>query len=427
MKTIWFYLYNIFALPLLKIVLYVLSLFDEKIREGIRGRKKLYEELIINVSGLDRTKNTIWFHSSSMGEFEQAKPIIEHMKSNVNLNIIVTFFSPSGYRNSLKYPYADVISYLPFDSLQNTKRFVGLIKPSMVIFMRYDFWPNLVWILNGYKIPMFIVDATMKEKSQRKLPLAKQFHSDLFSNFLKILTISEKDKKSFEDFNIADNILTVVGDTRFDRVYQKSLEAKQKSLFRKEIVEGKKILVIGSSWEADQEVIIPAVKKLIAVLDNVLVVIVPHEPTPKKLEELEYSLQGVKKIRFSFKNDYTDERIIIVDSIGILLTLYYYADIAYVGGSFKQGIHNVLEPAVYGIPVVFGPQNTNSREARKMIKLGCGLEIKDKVEVYKIFKELLTNEEKRKQIGKISLDYVLSNIGATEKIIYEFGRINKKR
>lgn len=362
-----------------------------------------------------------------MGEFEQAKPIIEKLRSTYDVNIIVTFFSPSGYNNSLKYPFADIISYLPLDSIGNAKRFVSLVRPSTVIFMRYDFWPNFIWVLKHYKIPTFIVDATMKNKSKRKLPFIKQFHSSLFKNFLRILTISEKDKNSFNDFNISDNILSVVGDTRFDRVYQKSIDAQKKSLFRDEVVKDKKVLVLGSTWEADEEIILPAITKLFKYIDDVLVIIAPHEPTPRRLEYLEYTLRDTKTIRFSFKNDYVDEKIILIDSIGILLTLYYYADVAYVGGSFKQGIHNVLEPAVYGIPVVFGPKNLNSQEAGKMIDIGCGLQIENKTNAYRIFRDLLSNNEKRESIGKISHNYVQNNIGATDKIIYEFGRINKKR
>jgi 3-deoxy-D-manno-octulosonic-acid transferase len=427
MNSVWFYIYNIAVLPLLKFFIYFLSLFDNKIREGIRGRKRLYEDLIINLTGLDRSKKTIWFHSSSMGEFEQAKPIIEQIKRNVEVNILVTFFSPSGYKNSLKYPYADVISYLPYDSISNAKRFVSLVRPSAVLFMRYDFWPNIIWILSRYNIPTFIVDATMKKNSKRKLPVAKQFHTFLFKSFLKILTISEKDKESFMEFNIPDEILSVVGDTRFDRVYQKSIEAKKKNLFREEILKGKKILVLGSTWEADEEIILPAIKKLFEYTDDVLVIIAPHEPTAKRLEELEYALKDISNIRFSYKNDYSNEKIILVDSIGILLTLYCYADVAYVGGSFKKGVHNVLEPAVYGIPVVFGPRNRNSQEARKMIMLGCGVEIQNRTIAYRVFRELLSKDQKRKEIGEISLNYVQNNIGATEKIIYEFGRTNKKR
>ena len=177
--------------------------------------------------------------------------------------------------------------------------------------------------------------------------------------------------------------------------------------------------MLGSTWEADEEVILPAIKKILKYMDNILVVIAPHEPTPKRLEELEYSFSETSTIRFSYKNDYKNEKIILIDSIGILLTLYFYADLAYVGGSFKQGIHNVIEPAVYGIPVIFGPKNKNSQEAQIMIEKGCGIVIKNKKEAYRAFRSLLSDDKKRKELGTISGNYVNKNIGATEKIIKE--------
>lgn len=419
MKSIWFYFYNIIALPLLKSILYLLGIFNPKIKEGIKGRKNLFGNLNKNISKLDRNNKTFWFHSSSLGEFEQAKPIIEKLKQDRKINIVVTFFSPSGYINSLKYPYADLISYLPFDTQKGISKFINIIKPSAVLFMRYDYWPNTVWLLSKNKIPIFVVDATMAKDSKRKLPIVKSFHKNLFKNFTKILTVSDEDKLSFMDFDIPENRLLTVGDTRFDRVFQKSIFAKTKNLFRNEIIKGKKILVLGSTWEADEEVILPTIKKILKYMDNVLVVIAPHEPTQKRLEELEYSSPGIPTIRFSYKNDYKNEKIILIDSIGILLTLYFYADIAYVGGSFKQGIHNVIEPAVYGIPVIYGPKNKNSQEAQVMINKGCGIVIKNKKEAYKIFRDLLTNDKKRKGLGTVAEEYVNKNIGATEKIIKE--------
>ena len=419
MKSIWYYFYNLFVLPLLKSVLYLLGFFNPKIKEGIKGRKNLFENLKKNISNLDKNKKTLWFHSSSMGEFEQAKPIIQKLKQKETINIVVTFFSPSGYNNSLKYPYADLISYLPFDNKNEISKFVEIIKPYGVIFMRYDYWPNTVWVLSKNKIPIFVVDATMAKDSKRKYPLIKDFHKNLFKDFSKILTVSEEDKSSFIDFDIPKSKILTVGDTRFDRVFQKSITAKTKNLFRDEIIKGKKILVLGSTWEADEEVILPAIKKILKYMDNILVVIAPHEPTPKRLEELEYSFTEISTIRFSYKNDYKNEKIILIDSIGILLTLYFYADLAYVGGSFKQGIHNVIEPAVYGIPVIFGPKNKNSQEAQIMIEKGCGIVIKNKKEAYRAFRGLLSNDKKREELGTISRDYVNKNIGATDKIIKE--------
>lgn len=420
MTKIWFFIYNFVVLPLFYLLLMLLGLFNKKIKEGIRDRKKLFENLIINLAGINRKKKMIWFHSSSMGEFEQAKPIIQEIRKRKDVMIIVTFFSPSGYRNSLKYPHADIVSYIPFDTPNYAIRFLRLVKPTLAVFMRYDIWPNFVWRLSKLKIPTFIVDATMRDSSKRKLPGIKGFHKKMYSSITKILTVSENDLSSFKDFEINSDQLLAVGDTRFDRVYQKSIQAKERKLFKDNFFGEKKVFVMGSSWEADEDVVLPAFLKLMENDENVILIIVPHEPTVVHLEKIENELYGkAKSIRFSFLNNYADERIIIIDSIGILLTLYYYADAAYVGGSFKQGIHNVLEPAVYGIPVLFGPKIENSQEAKKLVELGGGKVIKNKKEAYRVLRTLFSSDEQRLKMGNISKEYVNSNIGATEKIIKE--------
>ncbi|MFB3056272.1 MAG: 3-deoxy-D-manno-octulosonic acid transferase [Ignavibacteriaceae bacterium] len=377
MKRFWFLIYNLFILPLLYILIRVGSLFSHKIRRGIKGRKRIFEELIINSQRLDRSKKTIWFHSSSLGEFEQAKPIIQKIKVDKKYNIVITFFSPSGYDNSLKYPYADVISYLPFDTRTKAEKFIRIVQPDLFIMMRYDIWPNMIWKLKQENIPSFLVDATMKMNSVRALPIIKSFHKILFGDISKILTVSESDAESFKIFNCKEEQINVVGDTRFDRVYQKSVIAINKKLIQQSILKGKKILVAGSTWEQDEEVILPAFIKLMKYEEDVVLIIAPHEPTLLHLEKIENEFADIlKTIRFSHLNSYTDERVIIIDSIGILLTLYTYADVAFVGGSFKQNIHNVLEAAVYGIPVMFGPKINNSQEAIELQKRGGSLMVR---------------------------------------------------
>ncbi|RPI63959.1 MAG: 3-deoxy-D-manno-octulosonic acid transferase, partial [Ignavibacteriales bacterium] len=209
-----------------------------------------------------------------------------------------------------------------------------------------------------------------------------------------------------------------VGDTRFDRVYQRSLLAKSKHLIKSDILQNKKIFVAGSTWEQDEEVIFPAFIKLASVDKSVLMIVAPHEPTLLHLEKIENEFAGkLKTIRFSHLNNYSNERIIIVDSIGILLTLYTYANVAYVGGSFKQNIHNVLEAAVYGTPVLFGPKIENSQEAMKLAEIGGGIVINNKRQAYKNLRRLFSDEELRAKAGNISATYVQSNIGATQKIL----------
>lgn len=420
MRFFWYFLYNITVLPLLALFFAVLRFFNDKVKEGIEGRKNLFERLESGAAKLDRSRKLLWFHSSSLGEFEQAKPIIEKLKKEKNVNIIITFFSPSGYRNSIKYPFADIISYIPFDTRKQAARFVDTVKPDLAVFMRYDFWPNFVKVLKEKNIPSYIVDATMRKDSSRLLPVSKSFHKALFNDIAGILTVSSEDAGNFERFGYPEERLKAVGDTRFDRVYQKSLEAKSRKLFADGLLDGKKVFVFGSSWEADEEVVLPAVEKLFRYDENIVMIIAPHEPTLVHLEKLEHAFEGkIPAIRFSFMNNYNGERIIIIDSIGILLTLYHYADLVYVGGSFKQGVHNVLEPAVYGVPVLFGPRIGNSREALKMVDLGCGIRIQNKKEAYRNLRRLFSDDKERSRLGAISASYVGSNIGATDRIISE--------
>ncbi len=420
MKRIWQIFYNIFFIPLLYLILIFISLFNKKIRSGISGRKRIFEELILNRLTLDLSKKIIWFHSSSLGEFEQAKPIIEKLKKETDAKIVVSFFSPSGYDNSKKYPYADIITYLPFDSRWRANRFIEIISPSMAVFMRYDIWPNHIWTLKKKNIPCLLVDATMKKNSLRKLPLIKSFHKYLFEDFTKILTVSAEDAEGFNSFNCKNVKIKVVGDTRFDRVYSRSLASRESKIINKDLLKDSKVLVAGSTWPQDEDVIIPSFLKLLKYNKRAVMIIAPHEPTLLHLEKLEHEFAGQASfIRLSNINNYTDQRIIIVDSIGVLSILYRYADVAFIGGSFKINVHNVLEAAVYGVPVLFGPKIDNSQEAQKLVESGGGILVKDKNSFYRSLRKLYSDEDRMKECGRKSYEFVHNNIGTTDRIIKE--------
>lgn len=424
MKKFWQIFYNILFIPLLYAALKFISLFKQKIRKGIRGRKRIFEELILSSISLDKSKKIIWFHSSSLGEFEQAKPIIEKLKKETDNIIVVSFFSPSGYENSKKYPYADIITYLPFDSNWRAKRFVEVISPDLAVFMRYDIWPNHIWALKKKNIPCLLVDATMKKNSPRKLPIVKSFHKYLFEDFKKILTVSEEDVYGFMSFKCKTVQIKKVGDTRFDRVYNRSLASKESKIISPDVLKRNKVLVAGSTWAQDEEILIPAFLKVLKFDENAVMIIAPHEPTLLNLEKLEHEFSGVVSfIRLSHINNYANQRIIIVDSIGILSILYNYADVAFVGGSFKMNVHNVLEAAVYGIPVLFGPKIENSQEAKKLEEIGGGILVNDKRELYRSLRKLLSDEKFRTESGKKSFDYVEEHRGATERIINEISAV----
>ncbi|MGD1046585.1 MAG: glycosyltransferase N-terminal domain-containing protein, partial [Bacteroidota bacterium] len=267
-------------------------------------------------------------------------------------------------------------------------------------------------------IPAFIANATMRTTSERFYPLLKNFHRLLFNNFASILTVSAQDADAFALFELTHPSVEAIGDTRYDQVWQRSADAKKKHLVPPVILKGKKILLAGSTWPEDEEVLIPSIKKILQYDSNVLVILVPHEPTEDALENIEYTLGSKPRtIRFSNLNDYANERIIIVDSIGILMALYQYANVSYVGGGFRQGIHNVLEPAVYGIPVVFGPKHTNSQEAMELARRSGGFIVNDQQECYRMLRTLLDDKKANTAAGKQALMLVEENIGATERFI----------
>ena len=418
MKNVWFILYNTVFIPLFWLLLHVAALFNNKIRRGIEGRRGLQKKIEHDILKLT-SKRRVWFHSSSMGEFEQAKPIIAALRKKYReINIIVTFFSPSGYDHSKNYKLADIITYIPFDTKANAHHFLDLIQPTAAVFVRYDVWPNHVWELHARRIPVYIANATMRTTSARFYPLLKNFHRLLFNNFESILTVSTKDADAFARFGLTHPSVEVIGDTRYDQVWQRSKDAKKKHLLPPAILKGKKLLLAGSTWPEDEEILIPSIKKILQYDTDVLAILVPHEPTEDALEDVEIKIGSKPRtIRFSNLNDYANERIILVDSIGILMALYQYARVAYIGGSFRQGIHNVLEPAVYGIPVVFGPKHTNSYEAMELARRGGGFTINDQQDCYRTLRTLLDDKKINELAGSLALTLVKENIGATDRFI----------
>lgn len=418
MQQFWFILYNAIFIPGFWILLKFGSLFNAKIRHGLKSRVGLFDQLEHQARGLKASRR-VWFHSSSMGEFEQAKPIIAALRAkHEDLNIIVSFFSPSGYDHSKNYKLADLITYIPFDTVGNARQFLDLIRPTVAVMVRYDIWPNHIWELKRRNIPILIANATMRRNSSRlRFPL-KGFHEDLYGQMTSILAVSTSDVKAFEKVGLHEPQVQAIGETRYDQVWVRSLEARKKHLIPEAILRRKKVFVVGSSWEEDEDIILPTFKKIMQYDSNVLMILVPHEPTLPTLERIEVQLNSSPgSIRFSDLNDYAGERIILVDSIGILTALYQYANVAYVGGSFRQGVHSVLEPAVYGIPVLYGPRHHNSQEAIELAKRGGGLVVHDQQDCYRTLRTLLNNKKASAKAGSIALNLVKENIGATERFI----------
>jgi 3-deoxy-D-manno-octulosonic-acid transferase len=333
--------------------------------------------------------------------------------------VIASFFSPSGYEHSKKYPLVDVITYLPFDTRHNASEFIDMVRPDVAVMVRYDVWPNHIWELERRRIPALIANATMRRHTNRRIPLVRSFHHHVYNAFADILTVSREDTDIFSLFDLDKPVIKAIGDTRYDQVIARSNDARKRRIIPDAITKGNNVIVAGSTWPEDENVLLPAITQLQKEMPDLLVMLVPHEPTIEHLEDLEQQLRNTStSIRFSALNEFRGERVIIVDSIGILLILYASARIAYIGGSFRQGIHNVLEAAVYGIPVVFGPRHRNSQEPLQLVERGGGFVVNDSDETYRTLKNLLEDTAARTSAGARAAQFVQSNIGATEKFLH---------
>ncbi|MDA0986272.1 MAG: 3-deoxy-D-manno-octulosonic acid transferase [Bacteroidetes bacterium] len=416
----WKFFYNYIGLSIFWIVVQLFGLFKEKIKNGIDGRNNLFQRLEESVQKLDPSFPRLWIHASSMGEFEQAKPIIFSIKKYFpNYKIIVTLFSPSAYEHSLHYPHADIIEYLPFDTEVNAKKFISIVNPKFGIIIRYDVWPNIVWEAKKNNVPLFLVNATLNSKSGRLWKFFLPLHKLIYDSFDSIMTVSGEDKKNFEKYNLNCKI-EVVGDTRYEQVFYRAEDAKQKQILPEKVFNGKKIFILAQTWKEDEKITLPPFFRLLEEVDDLILLIVPHEPTLIKIEELKDKLSWLTHLKYTTLSEiltYQNEKIIIVDSVGVLTTLYKYVFAAYVGGSFKQGVHNVLEPAVFGLPLFYGPRHTNSQEAIALSKIGASKIINSSDELYYQLTLILSNQAELKNRGNLSLNFVKDNAGATEQII----------
>lgn len=422
---LWFLAYDFLVVPVGWLLFQAFALVDQKIRRGVRGRKSLFNLLDEHVTRLEPDSCRVWFHSASMGEFEQAKPIIAEVKKRFpSARIIVTFFSPSGYEHSHSYRSADVISYLPYDSISNARRFVRTVRPTAVVLLRYDLWPNHLRALRESNVPVMVVSATLRNSVLRSAPIISRLFRFLYDLVDYILVVSDADREALRRLDVRNPRVEVIGDTRYDQVIRRSAESKSHRVIPPSILAGKKVFVIGSSWQEDEERLLPALSRLLDEIPTLLVILVPHEPTIRNLERIENELEPVAPaIRFSMLGEYRAERIIIIDSVGILMALYQYAQVAYVGGSFRQGIHNVLEPAVYGIPLVIGPMFENSQEAVQLVNQRAAFVASTADELYGRISMLLTDEHTRTSSGELGSRFVSKHAGATDRVLSYLGEL----
>lgn len=386
----------------------VAGLFHSKARAFVTGRKDVFERL--SAKFLKKSSPVAWFHCASLGEFEQARPLIERLKSEYpNFSILLTFFSPSGYEVRKNYPLADLVSYLPLDTAGNARRFVSIVKPSIAIFIKYEFWYHYSNALKENNIPV-LSSSSIFRKDQLFFKSVGGFYRTILRNFTHFFVQNSESQKLLQSIDV--NNVTVTGDTRFDRVNQ-IVQNAERIPIAESFKGNEHVFVVGSSWPEDMEVLAPFINER-----RLKFIIAPHEISEQSIANIENALQ-VKSLRYSKaegKNP-IDYDVLIIDNIGLLSRLYRYGEFAYVGGAFGKGLHNILEAACYGVPIMFGNKNYQKfQEAVDLINCGGAFAVNDYNDLKSQY-EMLNVPSSFLLACEVTRQYVVENLGATEKIM----------
>ena len=412
-----------FSIYLYAIAVYIAAFFGhKKARKLVKGHVMTWKIL---KEKIDRNEHYVWFHASSLGEFEQGRPLIERIRrEHPEKKILLTFFSPSGYEVRKDYNGADIVCYLPFDTHLNARAFVHFARPEMAFFIKYEFWRNYITALSSKNIPIYSVSSIFRD-GQIFFSWYGWWYKYMMRRFTHFFVQNEKSKELLHTIGVDQ--VTVVGDTRFDRVRDimhaaKPLPLVEKFSMRKEekpdAADAKfsdrfPILVAGSSWPVDEEFIIPYFNQN----KRMKLVLAPHVVNDQHINKIISMLQR-PYVRYTEATPETvqDADCLIIDCYGLLSSIYRYATVAYVGGGFGVGIHNVPEAAVYGIPTIIGPHNQNFREARELLDNGSCKQIDSGQDFAPLLDHFFANPKEVEELGNIAGNYISDNAGAAEKI-----------
>jgi 3-deoxy-D-manno-octulosonic-acid transferase len=402
-------IYNI-VIRLYVMLITLASPFNKKAHLWLRGRSNFFSGLQSRM--YKNTAPVIWFHCASLGEFEQARPLLEEIKNQYpQYNIFLTFFSPSGYEIRKNYEKADYVFYLPVDTSFNARKFIRVVNPKLVFFAKYEFWYHYINELHKKRIPAISFSAIFR-KEQIFFKSYGAFYKEVLKNLTKIFVQNKESYGLLKSHNISN--IEIAGDTRFDRVKSICENKKDYPLIKK-FKSDKKLLVVGSSWKKDIEILIELIN---GKEHDLKIIIAPHEIHSGEISFIENKL-NLKSIRYSYakEQDIDQYELLIINNIGMLSSLYQYADFAYIGGAFEKGLHNILEPATFGMPIFFGPKYDKFQEAKDLIELGVAFSVKDEMDLKEKFSSIYTNEQKRLLIVSESKKYIERNTGATNQIL----------
>ena len=387
----------------------IASLFSEKVRKMWRGERQAIRILKEKV---DPTAKYVWFHAASLGEFEQGRPLMEQLRrDHPEYKILLTFFSPSGYEVRKNYEGADIICYLPIDTIRNARRFLRTIRPVMAFFIKYEFWYNYLHILSHRGVPVYSVSSIFRPGQVFFRWYGRQY-GHVLKCFTHFYVQNDVSRQLLATLGITN--VTVVGDTRFDRVLQIKEAAKDLPAVST-FADGHRVFVAGSSWQPDENIFIPFFNEH----PDWKLIIAPHVISEEHLQQIEKLLAERKVVRFTdaTQENVKDAEVLIVNCFGLLSSIYRYADVTYVGGGFGVGIHNTLEAAVWDVPVIFGPNNQRFQEAQGLKACGGGLEITSADDFRYVMERFVTDPQAIAEAGRQSGAFVQKMTGATQKIL----------
>jgi 3-deoxy-D-manno-octulosonic-acid transferase len=376
----------------------------------VQGRKNWKEIL---TQKIDVNSKYIWFHCSSLGEFEQGRPVIEELKKQLpEYKIALTFFSPSGYEIRKNYPLADVVAYLPMDTRRNAGIFLNIVKPEKAFFVKYEFWYFYISELRKRNIPLYIISAIFRENQQFfKNTLWGKWYRKMLYQVEHLFVQNEKSGELLKTIGLSN--FTVSGDTRFDRVAAIAQSSKELPIVEK--FRGNSLLIVaGSTWKPDEELLSEFINQSV----NIKFIIAPHEVSANNINRIH---QLLKKPAISFskvtESDIDQFQVLIIDSVGLLSSMYRYGNIAYIGGGFGVGIHNILEAATFGLPVIFGPNYKKFKEAVDLTSEGGSVSISNSDELLHVLNNLINDKDEYEKASEICRKYVAKNVGSTKVII----------
>ena len=387
----------------------LVGLWNQKARLWSDGRKGIFEKMQQSINPTDKI---VWIHVASLGEFEQGRPIIEQMrKQNLDYKILVTFFSPSGYEIRKNYNGADYIFYLPADTPRNVKRFLDIVNPEIAIFVKYEFWLNYLYELKRRKVRTFVISAIFRKNSTFFKWYGTKWRQALES-FEQMFVQNEESKTLLHSIGF-DNVI-VAGDTRFDRVAELAQAVKPIELVER-FKQDSRLFVAGSTWGPDEDIL----QELINDNPDIKFVVAPHEMEEGRIEKIISATKAgaVRYTRCDENTDFSNTQVLILDTIGILSSVYSYATWSYIGGGFGVGIHNTLEAATFALPIAFGPNYHKFKEARDMISLGAATKVENATDLKAWFKPLREDAEHLNKVSATAKNYTIQNQGATALIM----------